>query len=658
MLESIGLDWVDERIEALTDTKEVLTVSEWAERVRYLPPPNRFPGPFRWNVTPFMEEIADCLSAESPVREVSLMKGVQTSGTVAVLENAIGYYIDHVKSASVMMVTADRELAQLRMDQNVVPMLQASDLEHLIQSGDETNKRKAGRTSQKMEWLGGGFLIPLGAQNANKMRSIPIQILLRDEVDGWPDVVGKDGDPMQLTMDRTTSYAETRKVLDISTPLIKGSSKIERRFLRGDQRRYHVRCKHCGHHQPLRWRWLNKETGELRGIIWETEEGQLVRDSVRWLCAECGGEHWNEDKITLFDPANGAAWVPTAKAVNEFTRSYHLSGLYSPPGFLSWADQVQLWLESYDDTAGRPIDTGKMQVFYNNVLGKTWEIYGEKIKFSTVSAHRRDFYALGEIPNNWAQVHCDSAAMILTAAVDVQGDYLAVAVFGWTRGQRAILVDYWHWEGDPSQTDDPNTWGRMRDMVENKEYIADDGRRYRVAITLIDSSWGELVDQVYSVASEYAASVYPIKGRQLPIRGARHSEFAPFTTTMGTKAFHVTVDLYKERWAARLRRPWDGMSRQPDGHFNAPADLPDKMLEELTKETKQPRKDSSGKTVGYEWFRPQGARNELWDLLVYNNAALEMVMWDVCTGQLGLEYVNPEAFWEIAETEKLFFDGG
>jgi phage terminase large subunit GpA-like protein len=121
-----------------------------------------------------------------------------------------------------MMVTADADLANLRLSTNIIPMIQSSGLEHLIRSSDEGNTRKTGKTDKKLEWIGGGYLVPFGAQNANKLRSLSIQFLLRDEIDGWPDIVGKDGDPIKLSADRTAGYEETRKILDLSTPAIKG----------------------------------------------------------------------------------------------------------------------------------------------------------------------------------------------------------------------------------------------------------------------------------------------------------------------------------------------------------------------------------------------------------------------------------------------------
>ncbi len=39
----------------------------------------------------------------------------------------------------------------------------------------------------------------------------------------------------------------------VSTPTIKGLSRIEAEWKRSDKRHYHVPCQHCGHGQPLKW---------------------------------------------------------------------------------------------------------------------------------------------------------------------------------------------------------------------------------------------------------------------------------------------------------------------------------------------------------------------------------------------------------------------
>lgn len=644
-------EWLAQQFEGLTTKLEILTPSQWAERRRYLPQSvTPLPGRFRFDVCPYMREIADCMSVDSPIREVSVMKGAQITATTAILENTIGYCVDAVKSAPVMMVTADDELAKIRIDTCITPMLQLSELSHLIKSADETNRRKTGKTAKKIEWVGGGFLLPFGALNAAKLRSMSIQVLLRDEIDAWPEALGKDGDPIALSAARTDAYEGSRKILDLSTPLIKGTSKIAKRFELGDQRYYHVCCLGCAYPQTLRWRRENRATGEESGIMWDVDaHGRLIVDSVRYRCCNCGHDHVNDDKHKLLSPDNGAEWRPSAEPARPDHRSYHLSALYSPVGMKTWTSCVQDWLEAWDEERGRVKHVGKLQVFYNNVLGLPFEIRGQELRFEQVSSTRRQAYSFGQIPNDFARAHCGSPILVVTAAVDVHKDQIIVGTIGWCPGPRGILLDYWRWEGDTEQLTDPNTWGRLRKFLEQPhQYAAPDGRRYRIQLTLIDS--GYRTEQVYRFCARYAGGVAPVKGREGSPGSAAIREFAQFKTPMGTRAFHVFVDLFKDRWSAALRHPWDGEGLQPYPSLNTPVDVTDAQLRELTVEVRREKHERlTGRVIGYEWHRPSGAANELWDLLIYANAALDMVAWDVCSRHLKLEVVDWTRFWELAK---------
>jgi phage terminase large subunit GpA-like protein len=583
------------------------------------------------------------------------MKGVQMAATVGILENGIGYFIEHVKTAPCMFVTADLEIAKLRMDTNITPMITASGMAHLIKSSDALSTRKAGKTDKKMEWYGGGYLLPFGANSANKMRSFSILALFRDEIDAWDDAVGKDGDPMKLTSARTDAYELTRKIIDVSTPLIKGQSKIEKRFLQGDQRYYYICCLDCGHAQTMKWKRTNEKTGEITGITWELDDGKLVPGSTRYLCEECGHPHTNDDKSRLLSPDHGAEWRATSRPDTPTHRSYHISKLYSP--FATWDSCVQDWLEAWDEKESRPRDIEALQVFYNNVLGETFELRGEKLRFEQVSRHRRHEYKFGQVPNELATQFTGGPILLVTGAVDVHKRNLAVATMGWTRGGRGFLLDYWRFEGDTEQLDNPDTWGKVTEMVENPRlYVADDGKEYAVALSLVDSGYRS--DHVYTFCAEYDYGVIPIKGQDTPSKRAQIKEFNEYTTPQGTPAYNITVDMYKDRWSASLRRGWDGMSRQPMRHFNAPTDVSDAQLRELTVETKREKiEQTTGKRVGWEWHRPSGAKNELWDLLIYNNAALDMLAHDICRRQLDLEVVNWQGFYDLIENEQFYFTG-
>lgn len=645
--------WLAEQFTAIPSRIRKVRPSEWAEQNRYLPPSvTPLPGAYSFDPVPYLLEPLDCLSVDSPIREVTCMKGSQLCFTTGVLENFLGYLIGVVRTAPCMLVTADAELAKIRLESYMTPMLQHSGLTHLIKSIDEKNTRKTGKTDRKWEWDGGGFLIPQGAQNANKMRSSSIRFLLNDEIDGWPDEVGKDGDPMKLVRARTDFYESSRKILNISTPTIEGMSKIKARFQQGDQRRYWVCCLKCNFPQVLRFRRTNNDTGETSGLVWETEGGLLVPGSVRYLCENCSHPHINEDKVRLLSRDNGAEWRASAQAHSPHHRSYHLSALYSPPGTRSWEAIVEKWLEAWDVERNRPRDLGALQVFYNNELGETFELRGERLRFESVSGHRRAAYRFGEVPNEFATEHCGGPVLLLLCTVDVHKDNLAVSVFGWCRDKRAILVDYVRLEGDTEQRDDPGTWGALRKIIEEKEYEADDGKKYRVQLTLIDS--GYRTDHVLDFCSDYDAGVYPVKGREEAPRNATIREFSEFPTKSG-KAFGITVDLYKDRLSASLRRSWDGIGQQPPGHFNAPLDATDAQLKELTAEVKREKIDrETGKRLGVEWHRPGGANNELWDLYVYASAGLDIICFDVCRGELESEFMNWPAFYEYCETGAYF----
>ncbi len=641
-------DWLAGRLMDTADERFHLLPSEWSETKRYLPKQNSpQPGPFSFDATPYWREVIDCLDPDSPIHFIAIQKGAQVGATVGLIENGIGYQIDHVRSNPVIFATADAELAQLRIETNVVPMLQHSDLEHLIQSNDETNKRKQGRTNKKVEWSGGGYLLPLGAINANKMRSFSVPILLRDEISGWPLVVGRDGDPLKLTEARTNSFEANRKIMDLSTPLITASDTISKRFKMGDQRYYEVPCKHCGEYQVLKFRGVG-EGGTHYGLRWEVEDGIVVPGSTRYVCKHCSGEMINEDKAVIMPQGK---WVPTAKPTRPDFRSYHLSALYAPHFARTWEAIAIAWTEAWDDDANIPKDGEALQVFYNNDLGEPYELKADKIKTYQVSPHRRREYVMGQLPGDHPTVHAGGEVQLVTMSVDVQKSYLSVSVYAWApsgdrRGYAAYLVDNYRIHGD-CENYDAEPWEQLGKVIDEQRYHSN-GKEYPIALSMIDASY--LPDTVYNFCAQWDSGVYPLRGRDKPTKAARFNEFEVRENDKGTRYVAVTVDTYKDRWSAALKRDWDRTGHMPRNNFSFPDDLPDKMLKELTVEYKREKRDpSSGKLLGTFWFRPGNARQELWDLLVYNTAALELVALDVCEQSLGLDYLDWGAFWEHAE---------
>lgn len=636
------------RIDSLPDEIEVFTPVEFNEEHRYLPQSvSRFSGYIRYTLTPFWKEPLDCFDMSSPVREVYIKKGVQIAYTTA-LESVLFYVAGQVRTVPVMYATADMGLATARMTNYIIPMFQQSGMD-IFQSSDVENSRKQGITKAQLQWIGGGYCIPYGALNADKMRQFSIMYMLMDEVDAWKELLAGGGDPIRLFKDRCAAFWPVRKIFIGSTPLIKGSSHIDKQFQRGDQREYMCRCLKCGFPQDLRWSRKNENTGRDAGMKWDYMEGskeELDPNSVRYECANCEHPHQEFDKPKFINEKN-CFWDPKATPREPFIQSYHMPSLLSPAGMQPWSKAVALWLEAMDPITRRVRDVGALQIFYNNVLGDSFEVMGAKITFVAASSHRRLFYKKEEIPNRIISQHCDSEVLFLTTTVDVHKNTLFVSVWGWTAGMTCWLIDYFQIHDDSEtgceQLNSP-AWESLETFIDTKIYTSDNGREYRFPITLIDAGYS--ASTVTDFCAKYEVGVYPIVGRQTNSKRQTIREFAPFRTQVGTQAYRITVDHYKDRIAPVIRREWTpAAGRQKAYTFNCPIDTTDAELKELTREYRREKKSVDGSTYHY-WHRPHGADNELWDLIVYAHAAVEILAWKICVDYYGEENVNWDRFWD------------
>lgn len=657
-LDEIGSDWFSEQAIELTDHIKHMTPVEYSEQHRYLPKGvTSMEGYMSFDVNPFMREVLNCFDVDSPVREVNFMKGVQVTYTT-VAESIMLYFMGHVKTDPMMFVSASKELVDMRVENNILPMLAQSNLENLIQSSDEGNKRKTGKNKNQLQGVGGWILYPIGAQSALKMRQNSVRVMIKDEVDGWPLIVGKDGDPEQLTNDRCSAYESTRKIFRGSTPLIEHRSLIFKAYKRGDQRKYFVLCKSCSYPQELWWKHENKETGVISAFNWELENGMLIPESVCYLCVNCQHAHYEHDKQVLFAEDHGAHWKPTATPAERDIRSYHLPAMYSPLGMRTWAKCVSQFLEAYDPVTKKTLDVGKYQVFRNNILGLPFRVQGARVTAEHVSPHKREEYFYGQIPNKYAAEWCGSHILMLICTVDVHKDNLRVAIWGITRGCRIFLIDYITIEtteeqGDFTDVDYPG-WNDLDEIIMKKIYVADDGKKYRIAFTLIDSGYSNVT--VCTFCSQYASGVYPILGRDRPAKNAVIKEFEQFTTQLQTTGYKIVVDYYKDRTAPVLRREWipeDGP--QKTYHFNVPYDCTKAQLKELTVEVREERVDDKG-NVSYPWTRPSGADNTMFDLLQYLCAGVDIVAWLICVQHFEFENINWPVFWDHIQEETLYYE--
>lgn len=646
-IDRIGTEWIAEQARNLTHKIVQMSPVECNEGKRFLPSSEtKDAGYINFDRTPYWIEILNCFDVRSDVREVWVMKSVQNAYST-ILRSIVFYFAIQIKTAPMIYSNVTVDQAREIIDSAFLPMFQQSGLGHIFQSHDADNPRKRGVTKDHVQWIGGGHMIPKGGQKAHQMREIPALALLLDEIDAYPD--NPEGDPIDLFRNRTLAFDDVRKILGGCTPTIKGESRIEQQFLRGDQRVYKCRCLKCGDAQELRFSGTNKDTGKTYGLKWDYADGALDIESVRYHCKYCDNPHSEYDKIRLINKDN-AYWEPTAKPVEPGVRSYMVTGPMSRRS--KWASGIAMWLKAYDVKTGRTKSIKAMRAFYNQYLGKTFEEEGDKIPYRAVSSHRRHFYTKGQIPNRQISEYCSSEIMFLTMTVDVHKHHLNVSIWGFTQGDghgfNPWLVDYYQILNDTEtgfETIDAEGWDQLRDVIDTETWISDDGKEYKLTLSLLDSRYN--TDVVIEFCRQWDSGVYPSMGTERSKNSNRIEPFKESKTKSGALYYLLTVDDYKDRNAPSIRRRWrPEHGKQRPYTLNLPTDTTDDEIKELTKEYRR-EIDTPGARKNYKWHRPAGSKNELWDLLNYAHASVDILAWMICVKHYGAEKVDWDWFWNF-----------
>jgi phage terminase large subunit GpA-like protein len=558
----------------------VQTVSAWADRCRTLSQrASAEPGPWRTERTPYLREIMDCLSPSSPVDTVVLMKGAQVGGTECG-NNWIGYVI-HQAPGPMLSVMPTVEMAKRNSKQRIDPLIEESRV--LRELVSDPRSRDSGNTMLAKEFPG-GILVMTGANSAVGLRSMAARYLFLDEIDGYPGDVDGEGDPVNLALARTRTFAR-RKVFMISTPKITGRSRIEACFEESDQRHYWVPCPHCNEYQTLKF----------AQVRWPKGQPELAV----YICECCGEEIENHRKHWMLAEGEWRAASPGPGKPAGF----HLSSLYSPVGWFSWADAAAMFTEAQKNPT-------LLQVFVNTVLGETWALQGEAPEWQRLYDRRED-YRIGTVPKG---------GLFLTAGVDIQKDRIELEIVAWGRGKESWSVDYPVLEG---QTAEGAVWLKLTNLL-NTYFPCECGATMPIAKFAIDS--GYATPEVYAWARKYGgARVVVIKGdSRSPALVSQPSpiEVGPQGKQVkyGVRVWPVNGSMIKEelyRWL-RLDRPTEESDEPyPPGYCHFPK-YSEEYFKQLTAEQLVTRI-----VKGYrrpEWQKTRD-RNEALDCRSYARAA-------------------------------------
>ena len=646
------IDFLIEQIERLTDSLYHELPSEFVERTRYLTKDlTPFPGKFSFDKFPYFREIVDRFNPLDPAKEIVIMKGNQIGATTAVLETILLYNIMSDPKAQ-MYVTADAGLMRVSVQTKIEKMIDNAGARDLMfsQARKKKGSRNSGDTAIAKEYPG-GYLHFFGGRSPARFRGMSYPQAVADEVDAFPDNIPKEGTVVNLVRNRTDAYSAKRKILWSSTPLIKQTSKIRKLYDAGDQRKFFVPCKHCGTMQELVWHGEDKETGYKWGIVWENDEHFNPKyETVAYKCSNpaCGGLMKNYDKASIIPRGE---WRPTVeKPISEDTVSYHITPLYNPPGMYSWEDMLKDWAGCWDIERNRVRDREKYRVFRNTKQGLTFEEGGKQIDYERAILFRRSGFARGHVPNKMAIQDSGSPILFIAASVDVQQKCLYVDVKGFSDGGATWTLDFFSIPGETEQFNGP--WDKLDEYISDHRFIGDDGKIYRIQITLVDS--GRYTDYVYEFVKRHSFGVYACKGKDWINTGETYALFSEKTLEkIGmAQAFHINTGKLKDRISGALTSAfWETDKFQPLWYPNFPEDFRDDYFKMFEAEKKVFTKLKDAENITrVQWVQEFGKDNHAFDTYVYNLAALEIAAEYYCKETLFLETLNWRAFWESAKT--------
>lgn len=448
-----------------------ITLSQWADKYRRLSSEaSSAPGRWKTDKMPYQREIMDAIT-DINTQKVVMMSAAQVGKTDAAVLNPIGYYI-HYEPSPIMVIQPTITMAESFSKERLSPMIRDTPV---LAERINDKSRNSGNTIQQKVFPGGQVTM-IGANSPSGLRSRPIRILLADEIDAYPASAGVEGDPLLLASKRLTTFWNKKQV-DISTPTIKGLSRIEIEYENSSMGEWNVPCPCCGALQPLKW--VN--------IVYDKED---LKKEIRYVCDKCGvistEVEWKEHFI-------GGKFIH--KYPDNPVRGFHLNSLGST--LTTWHEIVEKFIEANDQI--KKGNTELMKVWQNTEMGETYEEEAEAMEEADLMKRREKYNC--EVPDG---------VMYLTAGVDTQDNRFECEVVGWGAEHESWGIKYAVFYGDTSNMED-RVWKDL-DTFLQQSFKKADGTVMKLMCVCMDSG-GHRTNEVYKFCKKrFNRRVFAIKG--------------------------------------------------------------------------------------------------------------------------------------------------
>lgn len=589
-----------------------LTVSDWSDDKRKLSTKSSpKPGDWRTANNPPLREIMDCMSLRSAVHEVVAMLPIQF-GKSEIGTNVVGYVMDHAPCP--IMYALPGEVSQEKwVNQKLNTMVDETPA--VQQALVSVASRDSSNTKTFKDFKGGQLYVEHAGSPA-RLKSTTVKYLIVDEFSEFAAQLRSGDDPVKMLEGRTSAYPSSYKRLYISSPQIAGVCRTEAKWLKSDQRTYHVPCPHCGAMQPLEW----------SGLMWAPD---LKR--CWYTCREngCVIEEGHKTQMIAW-----GRWVP--KYPERKVRGYNINCLYYQLGLgPRWLDLVEMWLEAQNDPAA-------LKTFVNDRLAQVWEDPAmRKVKPNLIQQRAEPYRLRTAI----------ARVLSVTVGVDTQDDRLAVQLVGWGRNMQSWTLDYVELPGDPA---DDEVWKKLTELL-NRPIEHAGGKLIRPDAICIDAAGHRteaVKNFVRSTKLRRCVAIFGAIPNNAPVLSKLKWADVTWngkTDKNGVQIAHVGTVAIKHLLYSRIATDAEKEPEKRFVHFSE--DLPPEYFTGLVSETYNPAKN--------RFEKKSGPRNEPLDTWVYAYAATHhpelrlhrrsRADWDAVAARLGV--IDTTAVGEAANTE-------
>jgi phage terminase large subunit GpA-like protein len=566
-----------------------LLISDWSDEYREIPRGNAEPGRWKTSRTPYLKEIMDVMSPQSPVQKVVVIKGTQL-GFTEVGNNIIGYYI-HIDPRSIGMWLPTDALAERHAKKKLWKMIDTTSV--LKDAVFPRNKGTGENSTITQLMFAGGATSIYGSNSTASYRSDSISVAIKDDIDGFVNDVDGEGSPIELIDNRTDSYAN-RKIYENSTPTVDGMSHIQTEFEESTQSEYYMPCPHCTPKDQSLQNQSNMVKFDIDNFVYTSEDYQLTSD-VEFSCEHCGGIIKEHNKTWMMDYANGAKYIDKQE---HKVKGFKVNSFYSPLGWTSWIRIIEEYLK-----AKKKLKEGDDRLMKRFVNTRLAEVYKPMVKKTDADELKKLVVGVDE-----GVVPTDTWKIVMS--VDVQGDHFWYEVRCLLYGVSYHILQYGRAE----------TWEDIEHIM-REQYYDKDERVYQITVCAVDS--GYRTDEVYEFCMEHSDMCIPIKGKTT--MESRYMVSTQEKETYNIRLYTINPNNFKDIFDSKIKRSiklieQNELSEKNVISFHAQSDAA--LFEQLTSEYRITIKTKIGDKTSWVRYKKD---NHIFDCATYNTFLAELL---------------------------------